>query len=84
VAAALRTRDAGETARLLQANGIAASVVADASDLLNDDHLWERGYFATVRRDFRRKRILRPPRPRMGPRTLRTSSGVSPGGCRYG
>jgi crotonobetainyl-CoA:carnitine CoA-transferase CaiB-like acyl-CoA transferase len=50
VATAVRDRDAADTASLLQAHGIAASVVYDASDAVNDDHLWERGYFGLVNR----------------------------------
>jgi crotonobetainyl-CoA:carnitine CoA-transferase CaiB-like acyl-CoA transferase len=52
VALALRPREAVEVAARLQAAGIAAAPVADAADVLNDPHFWERGYFATVERDF--------------------------------
>lgn len=37
-------------AALLQARGIAASSVADASDVATDPHLWARGYFGIVER----------------------------------
>jgi len=50
VATALRDRDAAATAALLQTHGIAATVVADASDLATDGHLWERGYFGIAER----------------------------------
>src|SRR5690606_12064475 len=36
---------------LLQSRGIAASPVADASDVATDAHLWERGYFGLVDRN---------------------------------
>jgi len=50
VATALRDRDAADTADRLQAHGVAATVVADASDLATDAHLWERGYFGIAER----------------------------------
>lgn len=50
VAAAVAGREAAGTAALLQQHGIAATVVSDASDLANDAHLWERGYFGIVER----------------------------------
>jgi crotonobetainyl-CoA:carnitine CoA-transferase CaiB-like acyl-CoA transferase len=45
VAAAIRRMDAYEAQRRLQESGVAASVVADASDVVTDPHLWSRGYF---------------------------------------
>ncbi|MGE3074073.1 MAG: CaiB/BaiF CoA transferase family protein [Dehalococcoidia bacterium] len=50
VAAAVAGRDAGEVAKTLQSQGIAASVVNDASDLAADPQLWARGFFGTVQR----------------------------------
>lgn len=43
-------REASDIARLLQAAGIAASVVADASDIAADAAMWSRGYFGLVER----------------------------------
>lgn len=45
IASALRGMEAAEAERRLQDAGIAASVVADASDVVTDPHLWSRGYF---------------------------------------
>lgn len=45
VATAVRDLDAEEAERRLQDAGIAASVVADASDTVADPQLWSRGYF---------------------------------------
>lgn len=50
VATAVRDRDATDAASLLQACGIAASVVYDASDAIIDEHLWHRGYYGLVNR----------------------------------
>jgi crotonobetainyl-CoA:carnitine CoA-transferase CaiB-like acyl-CoA transferase len=50
VRAALAALEAEEAAARLQAAGIAASVVADASDQASDRHLWARGFFGTMRR----------------------------------
>lgn len=46
--AAMRTPESAVAA--LQARGIAASPVADASHVATDAHLWERGYFGLVER----------------------------------
>lgn len=50
VAAAVATRAPADVAEMLQAAGIAASVVADASDLAMDEHLWARGFYGVVER----------------------------------
>ena len=47
---AVRNRDAGEVAELLQGRGIAATLVADAGDIASDPQLWARGYFGLVER----------------------------------
>jgi benzylsuccinate CoA-transferase BbsF subunit len=52
VAKALASRDAADTAAALQQQGIAASAVNDASDCLNDEQLWERGYFGLIERNY--------------------------------
>lgn len=46
----LAARDAREVAECLQVVGIAASVVADASDVAQDEHFWARGFFGLVQR----------------------------------
>jgi crotonobetainyl-CoA:carnitine CoA-transferase CaiB-like acyl-CoA transferase len=45
VASAIALLDDADAEQRLQAAGIAASSVADASDNLTDGHLWARGYF---------------------------------------
>lgn len=50
LAAWARDRTAEDAAAVLQASGIAASPVADASDVSTDPHLWSRGYFGLVER----------------------------------
>lgn len=47
---AVADRDASEVAAVLQARGIAATPVADASDTATDPDFWERGYFGLVHR----------------------------------
>jgi crotonobetainyl-CoA:carnitine CoA-transferase CaiB-like acyl-CoA transferase len=42
------TMSAEQVAAALQAEGIAAHVVSDASDVVNDEHLWERGFFGVL------------------------------------
>lgn len=49
-AAAVAGRGADEVTALLQAEGIAATPVADASDTASDSDAWERGYFGIVER----------------------------------
>ncbi|HXH21586.1 MAG TPA: CoA transferase [Dehalococcoidia bacterium] len=49
---ALASMDADTATSKLQARGIAAHVVSDAADVVNDEHLWSRRYFATVERSF--------------------------------
>lgn len=48
IAAAVRERDAGEVAAVLQRLGVPAAPVSDAFDLLRDPHLRERGFLAEV------------------------------------
>src|SRR5690606_13855140 len=48
VAAAVAARPAEEVAAALQAAGVAAHVVADCSDQVQDEHLWARGYFGVL------------------------------------
>jgi crotonobetainyl-CoA:carnitine CoA-transferase CaiB-like acyl-CoA transferase len=50
VTGAFSELDAGETAQRLQAAGIAAAPVADASDQTADAHLWQRGFFGRLQR----------------------------------
>ena len=50
LAARLAGRDAAEAAELLQASGIAARLVFDASDTAADADFWSRGYFGIVER----------------------------------
>ncbi len=45
VAAGLEDRDGDEAVAALQAAGVAASTVSDASDQVTDQHLWARGFF---------------------------------------
>lgn len=42
------TMPAGQVAEALQAEGVAAHVVSDASDVATDAHLWERGFFGML------------------------------------
>jgi len=51
-AAAIAERSAEEVASALQREGVAASVVADASDHLSDEHLWARSYFGLLDLDL--------------------------------
>ncbi len=51
-AAALESRDGSRVVDLLQSLGIAAAVVADASDQAADSHLWSRGYFGMLARSL--------------------------------
>ncbi len=46
----IATREPGELAQALQAAGIPAATVADASDLLGEASLWERGYYGIMER----------------------------------
>lgn len=48
VRAAIAERDAEEVAAALQAAGVAASAVEDASDVARDEHLWARGFFGVL------------------------------------
>ncbi len=48
VAAAVRGRSGAEVVAALQAAGIPAAEVADASDHVSDEHLWARGYFGVL------------------------------------
>lgn len=48
ITSALANRDGREVVEALQAAGIAAAEVADASDQSTDEHLWPRGYFALL------------------------------------
>lgn len=50
ISEAVADRDARTVAQVLQAVGIAASVVSDASDLAVDDHLWSRRFFGVIQR----------------------------------
>lgn len=52
IAAAIAERSAEAVATALQAEGVAASVVADASDQLSDGHLWARSYFGLLDLDL--------------------------------
>ena len=45
IVTAIGARSAHDVAAALQAEGVAASVVADASDQVSDDHLWTRSFF---------------------------------------
>ncbi|MEO6398185.1 MAG: CoA transferase [Tepidiformaceae bacterium] len=51
-AAAVRGQSALDIAARLQAFGVPATAVADASDIATDDHLWARRYFALVARQL--------------------------------
>ncbi|WP_166641491.1 CoA transferase [Amycolatopsis sp. SID8362] len=48
LAAWTRTQDAGELAARLQAAGVAAAVVATGRDLVQDEHLAERGFYVRL------------------------------------
>jgi crotonobetainyl-CoA:carnitine CoA-transferase CaiB-like acyl-CoA transferase len=48
LAVAIAARTAEEAAAALQEVGIAAEVVADASDVATSEHLWERGFFGVL------------------------------------
>ena len=48
IAAWTRSRDARESAALLQAAGVPASASMDATMLLEDEHLWARGFYESV------------------------------------
>jgi len=48
VATAIAAREAEQAVAALLDAGVAASVVADASDHAGDAHLWSRGYFGTL------------------------------------
>ncbi len=50
VQAATATRDATEVANALQGVGIPATRVYDASDTVEDEHMWSRDYFGLVER----------------------------------
>jgi crotonobetainyl-CoA:carnitine CoA-transferase CaiB-like acyl-CoA transferase len=52
LAAAIAALSAETVVERLQAAGIAAAIVADASDQALDDHLWARGYYGTRQRDL--------------------------------
>lgn len=52
-AAAVRERPAEDVVAQLQALGIPATVVSDASDVATDDHFWSRGYFGLVDRQLK-------------------------------
>lgn len=52
-AVAVREQSALDVAARLQAVGVAATPVADASDIATDDHLWARGYFGLVTRHLK-------------------------------
>lgn len=51
-AEAVRDQTAEDVAAQLQALGVAATAVADASDVATDDHFWSRGYFGLVERQL--------------------------------
>lgn len=52
IAAAIGARTAEEVAEALQSVGVAASVVADSSDHVSDEHLWARSYFGLLDLDL--------------------------------
>jgi crotonobetainyl-CoA:carnitine CoA-transferase CaiB-like acyl-CoA transferase len=53
-ATALAALDAADAAERLQAEGVAAHVVSDVSDLVTDPQLWARGYFPELELDGER------------------------------
>jgi crotonobetainyl-CoA:carnitine CoA-transferase CaiB-like acyl-CoA transferase len=49
---AIASLEAADAAARLQASGVAASAVADASEQVSDSHLWARGFFGRMRRSL--------------------------------
>lgn len=61
LATAIRGLDAESVVDRLQSTGVAATVVADASDLATDQQLWQRGYWSLMTSDGDQYPYVGPP-----------------------